>query len=115
MLEKEARPDRVRIVLNPDSKVEAAKKVTDKVAPLINKISPSLPTDTRTQALIVPVQNIAAIVAEFERCGLSKSQGRDRRTLCRRYIEKKLGLSSSQVSNHLALDHLVVSCVGRAG
>ena len=38
----------IRIVLNPDSKVAAAKRVTDKVGPLITKIDPRLPNDART-------------------------------------------------------------------
>jgi len=38
----------VRIVLDPDSRVGSAKRVTDKVGPLLTKIDPRLPTDART-------------------------------------------------------------------
>ena len=37
-----------RIVVNPDSRVDAAKRVTDRVGPLITKVNPRLPTDART-------------------------------------------------------------------
>jgi uncharacterized membrane protein YphA (DoxX/SURF4 family) len=38
----------VRVLINPDSKADAAKRVTDKVGPLIEKIDPRLPSDTRS-------------------------------------------------------------------
>ncbi|MBB4767322.1 DoxX family membrane protein [Amorphoplanes digitatis] len=38
----------VRIVLNPDSKVEAAKRVTDRVGPMLERVDPRLPSDART-------------------------------------------------------------------
>jgi uncharacterized membrane protein YphA (DoxX/SURF4 family) len=38
----------VRIVVDPDSRVATAKKVTDRVAPLLTKIDPRLPNDART-------------------------------------------------------------------
>ncbi|GIM75222.1 hypothetical protein Aau02nite_64830 [Amorphoplanes auranticolor] len=37
----------VRVVLDPDSKVTAAKRVTDKMAPMIERVDPRLPTDAR--------------------------------------------------------------------
>jgi putative oxidoreductase len=37
-----------QVVQNPDRVAAKAKTVTDKVAPLIAKVSPKLPTDTRT-------------------------------------------------------------------
>jgi uncharacterized membrane protein YphA (DoxX/SURF4 family) len=37
-----------RIVVDPDSRVAAAKRVTDRVGPLITKVNPRLPTDERT-------------------------------------------------------------------
>ena len=37
-----------RIVLDPDSKVTTAKRVTDKIGPLIERIDPRLPSDART-------------------------------------------------------------------
>jgi uncharacterized membrane protein YphA (DoxX/SURF4 family) len=38
----------IRIVLDPDSKVTAAKRVTDKAAPLIERMDPRLPSDARS-------------------------------------------------------------------
>jgi putative oxidoreductase len=38
----------VRIVLDPDAKVPAAKRVTDKVAPLIERVDPRVPSDARS-------------------------------------------------------------------
>ncbi len=38
----------VKILLNPDSKAEAAGRVTDRIGPLIEKVDPRLPSDTRT-------------------------------------------------------------------
>ena len=38
----------VKVLLNPDAKVDTAKPLTDKLEPLITKISPQLPTDART-------------------------------------------------------------------
>jgi putative oxidoreductase len=38
----------VRVLIDPDSKADAAKRVTDKVGPLIEKIDPRLPSDTRS-------------------------------------------------------------------
>ena len=37
-----------RIVVNPDSRVDTAKRVTDKVGPLIERIDPRLPSDARS-------------------------------------------------------------------
>jgi uncharacterized membrane protein YphA (DoxX/SURF4 family) len=38
----------IRVLINPDSKADTAKRVTDKVGPLIEKIDPRLPSDTRS-------------------------------------------------------------------
>ena len=38
----------VRVAINPDSRVDAAKRVTDRVGPLLTKIDPRLPSDPRT-------------------------------------------------------------------
>lgn len=38
----------VRILLQPDSKVDAARRVTDRVGPLIEKLDTRLPTDARS-------------------------------------------------------------------
>jgi uncharacterized membrane protein YphA (DoxX/SURF4 family) len=37
----------IRVLLNPDSRADAAKRVTDRIGPLIEKVDPRLPTDTR--------------------------------------------------------------------
>ena len=38
----------VRVVLDPDAKITTAKRVTDKVGPLIERVDPRLPSDART-------------------------------------------------------------------
>jgi putative oxidoreductase len=38
----------VRVLVSPDSRVDAAKRVTDRMKPLIERIDPRLPTDART-------------------------------------------------------------------
>jgi uncharacterized membrane protein YphA (DoxX/SURF4 family) len=38
----------VRVVLNPDAKVDTAKRITDRVGPLIERVDPRLPRDART-------------------------------------------------------------------
>jgi len=38
----------VRILIKPDSKVDAARRVTDRVGPMLEKINPRIPTDART-------------------------------------------------------------------
>jgi uncharacterized membrane protein YphA (DoxX/SURF4 family) len=38
----------VKILLNPDAKSESASRVTDRIGPLIEKVDPRLPSDTRT-------------------------------------------------------------------
>lgn len=58
----------VRIVLDPDSKVTAAKRVTDRVAPLIERTDPRLPTDARS---LVRIKAAADVVA-----GLLLASGR---------------------------------------
>jgi uncharacterized membrane protein YphA (DoxX/SURF4 family) len=50
----------VRILISPDSKVAAAKQVTDRTGPLIAKIDPRLPTDARTQVRIKAGADVAA-------------------------------------------------------
>jgi putative oxidoreductase len=57
-----------RIVIDPDSKVTAAKRVTDKVAPLIERVDPRLPSDTRS---LVRAKAAADVVA-----GLLLASGR---------------------------------------
>jgi uncharacterized membrane protein YphA (DoxX/SURF4 family) len=49
-----------RIIVSPDSKVAAAKRVTDRVGPLISRADPRLPTDPRT---LVQLKAAADVVA----------------------------------------------------
>ncbi|UQU65016.1 DoxX family protein [Couchioplanes caeruleus] len=49
-----------RIVLNPDSKVPAAKRVTDKVAPMIERMDPRLPSDARALVQLKAGADVAA-------------------------------------------------------
>ncbi|HEV7963088.1 MAG TPA: DoxX family membrane protein [Actinoplanes sp.] len=49
-----------RIVVDPDSRVAAAKRVTDKVGPLIAKVDPRLPTDARTLVRLKAGVDVAA-------------------------------------------------------
>jgi putative oxidoreductase len=58
----------VRIVLDPDSKVPAAKQVTDRVGPLIERVDPRLPSDART---LVQAKAAADVIA-----GLLLASGR---------------------------------------
>jgi putative oxidoreductase len=50
----------VKIVLDPDSKVAAAKGVTDRVGPLIERVDPRLPSDARS---LVQAKAAADVVA----------------------------------------------------
>jgi putative oxidoreductase len=40
--------DGVRVLIKPDTKIEAARRVTDRIAPLLERVDPRIPTDTRT-------------------------------------------------------------------
>ncbi len=50
----------VRVLADPDSKVAAAKKVTDKAGPLIERIDPRLPSDARNLIRIKAGADVAA-------------------------------------------------------
>ena len=50
----------VRTVINPDAKVAAAKRLTDRAGPLIEKVDPRLPSDARTLVQIKAGTDIAA-------------------------------------------------------
>ena len=58
----------VRIVLNPDAKVDSAKRVTDRVGPMIERVDPRLPSDARS---LVQAKAAADVVA-----GLLLASGR---------------------------------------
>jgi hypothetical protein len=49
-----------RILINPDSRVDAAKRVTDRVKPLIERMDPRLPTDARTLVRLKAGADVAA-------------------------------------------------------
>ena len=49
-----------RILLSPDSKVETARRVTDRVGPLLEKVDPRLPTDARTLVRLKAGADVAA-------------------------------------------------------
>jgi putative oxidoreductase len=50
----------IRILINPDAKVETAKRVTDKVGPLIEKVDPRLPSDARSLVRMKAGVDVAA-------------------------------------------------------
>jgi putative oxidoreductase len=50
----------IRVLLDPDSRAEAAKRVTERVGPLIEKVDPRLPSDTRSLVRIKAGTDIAA-------------------------------------------------------
>jgi len=50
----------VRILVNPDSKVDTARRVTDPIGPLLEKLDPRIPTDART---LVRAKAAADVVA----------------------------------------------------
>jgi putative oxidoreductase len=50
----------VRALMNPAAKAEAATRVTDRVAPLIEKIDPRLPRDTVTLVRVKAASDIVA-------------------------------------------------------
>ncbi|AGL21670.1 DoxX family protein [Actinoplanes sp. N902-109] len=50
----------VRVLLDPDSKVPAAKRVTDKAGPLIERVDPRIPSDARSLVRIKAGADVAA-------------------------------------------------------
>ena len=55
--------DGVRVLIKPDSKVEAARPLTDRIGPLLEKIDPRIPTDARTLVRIKAATDAVAGVA----------------------------------------------------
>jgi putative oxidoreductase len=49
-----------KILLKPDAKVESAQRVTDRVAPLIERVDPRLPTDARNLVRLKAGLDVAA-------------------------------------------------------
>jgi putative oxidoreductase len=52
-----------RLAISPDSRVPAAKRVTDTVGPLIEKVNPRLPRDARTLVRVKAVTDVVAGLA----------------------------------------------------
>ena len=50
----------VKVLLDPDSRVDAAKRVTERVGPLIEKVDPRLPSDTRSLVRIKAGSDVIA-------------------------------------------------------
>ena len=49
-----------KVFLNPDARVASAKRVTDRVGPLLEKVDPRLPTDARTLIQLKAGLDVAA-------------------------------------------------------
>ena len=52
-----------RILINPDASVEAARRVTDRVGPLLEKLDPRIPTDPRTLVRVKAASDVIAGLA----------------------------------------------------
>jgi putative oxidoreductase len=55
--------DGVRVLIKPDSKIDAARQFTDRVGPLLEKLDPRIPTDPRTLVRIKAASDAVAGVA----------------------------------------------------
>ncbi|SNY58563.1 DoxX family protein [Paractinoplanes atraurantiacus] len=53
----------VRVLLNPDAKLETAQRVTDKVGPWLEKTDPRLPSDARTLVQAKAASDVVAGLA----------------------------------------------------
>jgi putative oxidoreductase len=53
----------VRVLINPDSKVDAARRVTDRIGPLLEKVDPRIPTDPRTLVRAKAASDVVAGLA----------------------------------------------------
>jgi putative oxidoreductase len=53
----------IKVFLNPDARVEAAKRVTDRVGPLIEKVDTRLPSDPRSLVQIKAASDVVAGLA----------------------------------------------------
>src|SRR5690242_5600976 len=53
----------VRVLLDPDAKVETARRVTDRLGPLLGKVDSRLPTDPRSLVRAKAVSDVIAGVA----------------------------------------------------
>jgi putative oxidoreductase len=50
----------VRVLIKPDSKVDAARRVTDRVGPMLEKVNPRIPTDARTLIRVKAASDVVA-------------------------------------------------------
>jgi uncharacterized membrane protein YphA (DoxX/SURF4 family) len=55
--------DGVRVLIKPDSKVEAARSLTDRIGPMLEKVDPRIPTDPRTLIRIKAATDVVAGLA----------------------------------------------------
>jgi uncharacterized membrane protein YphA (DoxX/SURF4 family) len=53
----------VRILIKPDSKVDAARRVTDRIGPLLDKVDPRIPSDARTLVRAKAASDVVAGLA----------------------------------------------------
>ncbi|GIE96489.1 DoxX family membrane protein [Paractinoplanes rishiriensis] len=53
----------IRVLLNPDASAATARRVTDRVGPLLEKVDPRIPTDARSLVRIKAVSDVAAGLA----------------------------------------------------
>ena len=53
----------IRVLINPDGPAEAARRVTDRVGPLLEKVDPRIPTDARTLVRVKAAADVLAGVA----------------------------------------------------
>ncbi|WP_433299433.1 DoxX family protein [Actinoplanes sp. CA-030573] len=53
----------IKILIRPDDKVETARRVTDRVGPLLEKVDPRIPTDARTLVRAKAATDVVAGVA----------------------------------------------------
>jgi uncharacterized membrane protein YphA (DoxX/SURF4 family) len=53
----------VRVLARPDAKVEAARPVTDRLTPMLERLDPRIPTDPRTLVRIKAATDVLAGVA----------------------------------------------------
>lgn len=53
----------VRILIKPDSKVDAARRVTDRIGPLLDKVDPRIPSDALTLVRIKAASDVVAGLA----------------------------------------------------
>jgi uncharacterized membrane protein YphA (DoxX/SURF4 family) len=53
----------IRVLIKPDAKVEASRRVVDRIGPLLEKVDPRIPTDPRTLVRAKAAADVVAGVA----------------------------------------------------